>query len=45
MVGRACSQNEKNRSAFNILTDKAIRKRPLRRSRHRWEDNISVSTR
>jgi hypothetical protein len=33
---------EKSRSAFNILTRKATGKRPLGRSRRRWEDNIRM---
>ena len=28
--------------AFKILTGKHTGKRPLRRSRHRWEDNIRM---
>ena len=31
---------EEGRSAFRILTGKPTGKRPLRRSRRRWEDNI-----
>ena len=31
---------EEGRSAFKILTGKPIEKRPLRRHRSRWEDNI-----
>ena len=30
------------RSAFKILTDKPAGKRPLRRRRRRWEDNIRM---
>ena len=33
---------EEGRSAFKILTGKPRRKRPLRRSRRRWEDNIKI---
>ena len=33
---------EEDRSAFNILTLKPTGKRPLGRSRHRWEDNIRM---
>jgi hypothetical protein len=33
---------EEGRSAFNILTGKPTRKRPLGRSRCRWEDNIRM---
>ena len=31
---------EEGRSAFKILSDKPIGKRPLGRPRRRWEDNI-----
>ena len=33
---------EEGGSAFKILTDKPTGKRPLGRSRHRWEDNIRM---
>ena len=33
---------EESRSAFKILPGKPIGKRPLRRPRHRWEDNIRM---
>ena len=33
---------KEGRSAFKILTGKATRKRTLRRSRRRWEDNIRM---
>ena len=33
---------QEGRSAFKILTSKPIRKRPLGRPRHRWEDNIRM---
>ena len=33
---------EEGRRSFKILTGKLIGKRPLRRSRHRWEDNIRM---
>ena len=33
---------EEGRSAFKILTGKPTEKRPLRRPRHRWEDNIRM---
>ena len=33
---------EQGRSAFKILTGKPIGKRPLRRPRHRWVDNIRI---
>ena len=39
-MGKACSQV--GRSSFKILTDKPTGKRPLRRPRRRWEDNIRM---
>ena len=33
---------EEGRGAFKILTGKPIGKRPLGRSRRRWEDNIRM---
>ena len=33
---------EEGRSAFEILTGKATGKRPLKRHRRRWEDNIRM---
>ena len=33
---------EEGRSAFKILTDKHIGRRPLGRPRRRWEDNIRI---
>ena len=33
---------EEGRSAFKILTGKLTGKRPLGRSRPRWEDNIRI---
>jgi hypothetical protein len=33
---------EKGRSAFRILTGKSTGKRPLGRTRRRWEDNIRM---
>ena len=30
------------RSAFNVLTDKTTGKRPLRKPRRRWEDNVRM---
>ena len=34
---------EEGRSAFKILTGKPTGKRPLGRTRRRWEDNIRVN--
>ena len=42
-MGRSCSQNGGNRSAFKILTGKPTGKRPLGRPRRRWEDNIRMN--
>ena len=39
-MGKSCSKNGAGRSAFKILTGNPIGKRPLRRPRRRWEDNI-----
>ena len=36
---------EDSRSAFKVLIVKPIGKRFLRRSRHRWEDNIRINFR
>ena len=34
--------SEEGRSAFKILTGKPTGKRPLRRPRRRWENNIRI---
>ena len=36
------TRTEEGRSAFKIVTAKPTGKRPLERSRHRWEDNIRM---
>jgi hypothetical protein len=36
---------EEVRNAYNILVAKPEGKRPLRRPRHRWEDNIKMDFR
>ena len=41
-MGSACRMEE-GRSAFKILTGKPSGKRPLRRPRRRWEDNIRMN--
>jgi len=33
---------EEGRNAFKILTDKPAGKRPLRRTRRSWEENIRI---
>ena len=40
-MGRLCSQNG-GRRAFRILTGNRTGKRPVGRSRRRWEDNIRM---
>ena len=39
---RHVAKMEEDRSAFNILTGKPTRNRPLGRPRRRWEDNIRM---
>jgi hypothetical protein len=42
-MGRACSTYEKDRrAAYKILVAKPGGKRPLGRSRHRWETNMKI---
>ena len=36
------SQNERGRSAFKVLAGTLAGKRPIGRSRHRWEDKIRM---
>jgi hypothetical protein len=43
-MGRACSTNEK-RNAYRILVGKPEGKRPLRRPRRRWVNNIKIDLR
>jgi len=38
----ACSTYGERRGVYRVLVEKAERKRPLGRSRHRWEDNIKM---
>jgi hypothetical protein len=44
-MGRACSTDGVKRNAYMILVGKTEEKRPLRRPRRRWEDNIKMSLR
>jgi hypothetical protein len=37
-MGRACSTHGEKRNAYRILVGKPEEKRPIGRSRHRWED-------
>jgi hypothetical protein len=43
-MSRACSKHWK-RNAYRILLGKTEGKRPLRKPRHRWEDNIKMDLR
>jgi hypothetical protein len=44
-MGRACCTNWETRNAYRILVGKPQGKRPLGRSRRRWEDNIKTDLR
>jgi hypothetical protein len=44
-MGRACSTNGEERNAYRILAGKPVGKRPLRRPRHKWVDNIKMALR
>ena len=37
-----CNKNGRRKGAFKILTGMASGKRPLRRTRHKWEVNIRI---
>jgi hypothetical protein len=39
-MGRACSTNGETRNPYRNLVGKPEGKRPLRRPRRRWDDNI-----
>ena len=41
-MGRAVARMVEGRSSFKMLTGKLTGKRPLRRPRRRWEDNIRM---
>jgi hypothetical protein len=41
-MGGACSTNGEKSNAYRILVGKPEGKRPLGRSRRRWEDNIRM---
>jgi hypothetical protein len=41
-MGGACSTNGENRNAYRSLVGKPEGKRPVGRSRHRWEDIIKI---
>jgi hypothetical protein len=44
-MGRACSTNGAKRNAYRMLVGKPESKRPLRRPRSRWVDNIKMDLR
>jgi hypothetical protein len=41
-MGRACSTKGEKRNTYRIMMGKPERKRPLRRPRRRWVDNIKM---
>jgi len=41
----ACSTHREMKNAYKLLTEKPERKRPLRRPRHRWENNVRMGLR
>ena len=43
-MGKTCfvARMEEDRYAFKILTSKPTGKRPLEKSKHRWEGNIRM---
>jgi hypothetical protein len=41
-MGRACSTNGEKRNAYRILVGMPAGKKPLRRPRRRWVDNIKM---
>jgi hypothetical protein len=44
-MGRACSTNGAKRNACRMYVGKPEGRRPLRRPRHRWVDNIKMELR
>jgi hypothetical protein len=44
-MGRACTTNGAKRTAYRILVGKPEGKRPLRRPRRRWVDNVKMDLR
>jgi hypothetical protein len=44
-MGRVCSAYGEKRNAYRILVGKPEGKRPLGRTRRRWEDNIKMDLR
>jgi hypothetical protein len=41
-MGKECSVYGEMRNVYNILLENPEEKRPLKRHRHRWEDNIKT---
>jgi 3-oxoacyl-ACP reductase-like protein len=41
-MGWACSSDGEERGVYRVLVGKSERKKPLGRSRCRWEDNINM---
>jgi len=41
-MGKACSTNGARRGAYGVSVGKPEGKRPLGRTRRRWEDNIKM---
>ena len=41
-MGRACGMYGERRDAYRFFDGETDGKRPLERSRHRWEDNIEM---
>jgi hypothetical protein len=41
-MGRVCSTNGSEENAYRILVGKPERKRPLRRARRRWVNNVKI---
>jgi hypothetical protein len=41
-MGRACSKYGEGRGVYRVLVGRPEGKRPLRRPRCRWEDNIKM---
>jgi hypothetical protein len=44
-MGRACSTNGESRGAHRFLVGKPEGRRPLERSRSKWEENIKMDVR
>jgi hypothetical protein len=44
-MGRACSSNGEKMNAYSVLVGKPEGKRPLRRPRRRWVENIKMDLR